>query len=325
MKIKGFARQFEGGGYYRIRLPLDELAKHGHETSYEPARSDLGTGGADIVVGQLIGGFNYPAVIHSWWRRMFRSAKLVYELDDNPFEIECHNPAVMAYGHPASQDSIAHCIEVASLVTASTEPLADAMRKYNQNVVVLKNRIDEHMLSVERPRRDKITIGWAGGASHVEDIKICAHGLRKTLERQSDVEAHFIGPDFTGVIRHPMRHTPWCEKTTDYYRIIDFDIGLAPLAPSVFTQSKSHIKALEYAALGIPVIASDVAPYRDFVIDGVTGWLVRYEHEWATRLRDLINDEAMRTEMGAKARQVAAEWTIQKGWQEWEAAYASVL
>lgn len=325
MKIKGFARQFEGGGYYRIRLPLDELAKHGHETSWESARSDIGAGGADIVVGQLIGGMNYPAVIHRWWRGLVRQAKLVYELDDNPFEIEAHNPAAAAYGSLSAQDSIAHCIEIASLVTASTEPLAEEMRKFNPNVVVLKNRIDESMLSIERPRRDKVTIGWAGGASHSEDIKVCAYGLRKVLDHHRDVEAHFIGPDFTPLIRRPVRHTPWCQTTTDYYGLVDFDIGLAPLAPTVFAQSKSHIKALEYAALGIPVIASDVAPYRDFVIDGVTGWLVRRDHEWGARMRELICDEAMRTEMGQKSKELAAEWTIQKGWPEWQAAYAAVL
>jgi glycosyltransferase involved in cell wall biosynthesis len=323
--IKGFARQFEGGGYYRIRMPLEELGRHGHETSCEPARSDLGAGGADVVVGQLIGGYHYPEVIHPWWRSLYKHSKLVYEIDDNPFEIECHNPAFAAYGSLNARDSIAHCIEIASLVTASTDPLAEVMRKFNPNVVVLKNRIDEHMLAIERPRRERVTVGWAGGASHLRDIKVCAYGLRKTLQHFPDVDAHFIGPDFTYLIRGPVRHTPWAEKTTDYYKLIDFDIGLAPLEATVFAQSKSHIKALEYAALGIPVIASDVAPYRDFVVDGVTGWLVRRDHEWASRMRELICDEAMRTEMGAKAKQVAAEWTIQRGWQEWESAYQSIL
>jgi glycosyltransferase involved in cell wall biosynthesis len=325
LKIKGLARQFEGGGYYRIQLPLDELAKHGHETSLERARTDADVLGTDIIVGQLIGGHENPELIHNWWRSQVRHARLVYELDDNPFEIEAHNPAIAAYGHPAAQDSIAHCIEVASLVTASTEPLAEEMRKFNPNVVVLKNRIDEHMLSIERPRRDKLVIGWAGGGSHIEDMKICARGLRKTLERHPDVEAHFIGAPLGPLVKHPVRFTRWAAKTTDYYKLIDFDIGLAPLLPSVFTRSKSYIKALEYAALGIPVIASDVEPYRDFVVDGVTGWLVRRDHEWATRMRDLINDESMRAEMGAKAKEVAAQYTIQRGWTEWETAYKGIL
>jgi glycosyltransferase involved in cell wall biosynthesis len=107
--------------------------------------------------------------------------------------------------------------------------------------------------------------------------------------------------------------------------LVDFDIGIAPLVPTVFAETKSHIKALEYAALGIPVVASDSAAYRDFVIDGVTGFLVKRDHEWARRLGELINDDAMRTEMGVKARELASQWTIQKGWQEWESAYASIL
>lgn len=326
MKIKGFARQYEGGGYYRIRLPLDELGRHGHDTVCAAAKSDGDAGDADIVVGQLIGGHSDPATIHHWWRGLSKRSRLVYELDDDPFEIETDNPAAAAYGLPTARDSIAHCIEISDLVTVSTEPLAERMRTFNGNVVVLKNRIDASLLELERPHRDKVTVGWAGGASHLRDLEVCAYGLRKTIDRHRDVDVHFIGPKlFTHVIRRPIRHTPWCDSTTDYYKLLDFDIGLAPLRWSVFTRSKSYIKALEYAALGIPVIASDAEPYRDFVVDGVTGFLIRRDHEWATRLRDLINDADMRADMGRKAKAVAAGYTIQAGWRDWEAAYRGVL
>jgi glycosyltransferase involved in cell wall biosynthesis len=325
MKVVGFSRQFDGGGYYRMRLPLGELGRHGHETVCKPAKSDERADGADVAVGQIVGGFQHPVTIHHWWRSLARHSRLVYEIDDDPFSIETHNPAFVAYAPPVSRDSLTHCMQVAALVTASTEPLAEEMRKINPNVVVLKNRIDESVLQLERPRRDKLTVGWAGGHSHLNDIDQCAYGLRKTLDRFPGVEAHFIGWDFSHLVRREVRFTKWCKSTTDYYKLIDFDIGLAPLAPTVFARSKSHIKCLEYAALGIPVIASDVAPYREFVIDGVTGWLVRRDHEWAARLRDLVEDEAMRTEMGKKSRELASQWTIQAGWQDWEAAYRSVL
>jgi glycosyltransferase involved in cell wall biosynthesis len=317
--IKGVARQWEGGGYYRIRQPLAELGRHGHQICCEQATSDVKADGAQLIVGQMIGGVN------SWWRQLAKAARLVYELDDDPFEIEPVNATYPIYSRPDVQDSITHCLQVADLVTVSTEPLAERMRLLNPNVVVLQNRIDESLLSLERPKRDKVTIGWAGGGSHVNDIRECAYGLRKTLERHPEAEAHFIGADFRHLIRQPIRFTPWAEKTTDYYKLIDFDIGIAPLLSTRFAETKSHIKALEYAALGIPVIASDCAPYRDFVIDGVTGFLVRTDHEWGTRLRELVNDEGMRQEMGAKAREQASQWTIQQGWSQWESAYQSVL
>ena len=169
-------------------------------------------------------------------------------------------------------------------------------------------------------------VGWAGGPSHFEDMKEADYGLRRTVDRHPNIcEIHYIGADMRRVVRRAARFTPWAPKTADYYRLIDFDIGIAPLRPGVFTDAKSYIKALEYAALGIPVVASDVTPYRDFVLDGVTGWLVRGPQMWAARLRDLVNDTAMRTEMGAKAKTLAAGHTIQTGWTDWETAYRSVL
>jgi glycosyltransferase involved in cell wall biosynthesis len=115
------------------------------------------------------------------------------------------------------------------------------------------------------------------------------------------------------------RHTQWIESVPDLYKAIDFHIGLAPLRPHVFNQSKSHIKALEYAALGIPCIASDTGPYPDFIRHGETGFLVKQPHEWAKYLRELL-DPALRADMSAKARSLASEHTIENNVHLWEAA-----
>ena len=326
MKIKGVTRMMYGGGYYRMMLPLDELAKHGHETSYALSTLDQEPDGADVFVGQIVGGSN-QSIVHAWWRHIYRECPMVYEIDDDLFNIEPHNPSYSVYSNPLNTDSITTCMEIASLVTVTTPILAERIAKINPNVVVLPNCIDEALLEHQRPQRDRLTIGWAGGDSHLNDIASAARGLKKTMEYNPDVDIHFIGADFRSLIKAPreIRHTDYQTDIWDYYRAIDFDIGIAPLVPTHFAEAKSHIKALEYSALGIPVLASDCAPYRDLVIDGVTGFLVKQDHEWGRRLRDLINDDAMRTEMGLKAREVASQWTIQNHWQEWESAYRGIV
>ena len=322
MKILGVMRQYEGGGYYRIRQHLDELAKHGHETHHEMAKSTVNADGYDIIIGHLIGH-------KDWWRKQIRHAKLIYDIDDDPFEVEPLNPAYECYSDAGTQDSIKHCIEISDLVICSTDPLAERMSKLNPNVIVLKNHIDESMLKIERPRREgKVVIGWAGSWSHYRDIPQCAYGWRRSIDRYPHkVESHMIGADWRRMIKREnnFRYTGWTENTTDYYKTIDFDIGLAPLLPSLFAQCKSHIKALEYAALGIPCIASDVEPYHDFIIPNVTGYLCKRAHDWGYYLRDLILDDAKRQEMSEQARQWAAQWTIQEHWIDWEQAYKSVL
>jgi hypothetical protein len=39
-------------------------------------------------------------------------------------------------------------------------------------------------------------------------------------------------------------------------------IGIAPIADNTFNDSKSELKWLEYTALGVPTVASDVGPYK---------------------------------------------------------------
>ena len=324
MKIKGVTRQFIGGAYYRLTMPFDELAKHGHETSYALSTFDQGPDGADVFVGQIVGGSD--AIVQAWWRNIYKQCATVYEVDDDLFEIERHNPTHVVFSNPVNQASLSHCMEVSNVVTTTTPVLAERLVKINPNVVVLPNYIDESMLEIERPQRDRLTIGWAGGDSHAPDIDSVAYGLKRTMEWNKDIDVHFIGADFRKLVRSPreIRHTTYTTDIFEYYRSIDFDIGIAPLKSTYFAEAKSHIKALEYAALGIPVVASDTAPYQEFVIDGVTGFLVKQDHEWGRRLRDLIHDEAMRTEMGAKARELASQYTIQNHWQEWEAVYKKV-
>jgi glycosyltransferase involved in cell wall biosynthesis len=82
---------------------------------------------------------------------------------------------------------------------------------------------------------------------------------------------------------------------------------------------------LEAAALGIPVIASDAEPYREFVVHGVTGFLVRRDHEWLTYLQQLAGDEGLRESMGHKAREHARAFTIENNWHLWEQAYGRLL
>jgi glycosyltransferase involved in cell wall biosynthesis len=307
-------------GYYRILLPFREMDAAGHSVDVNHGYSGR-CETQRIIVGQRISrGEALPI-----WRRLAARHKLVFETDDDVFTIDTWNVGASLAHTPEVIDATQFAASAAHMVTVSTEPLAEVMRRYNDNVVVLPNHIDAALLDIERPRRDRLTIGWAGGDSHLRDFEMVAPALRRFLDRNPRVDFHNIGTSYLRPMKLPGRHTPWATDIFDYYRGVDFDVGIAPLADMPFNQSKSHIKAVEYAALGIPVIASDVEPYREFVVDGVTGWLVRHEHEWGKRLYELTNDAAMREEMGAAAKERAAALTIQTGWTKWADAYRTLM
>jgi glycosyltransferase involved in cell wall biosynthesis len=74
-------------------------------------------------------------------------------------------------------------------------------------------------------------------------------------------------------------------------------IGLAPLLDTPFNLCKSPIKAMDYAALGLVVLASDTPVYRGSIADGPAGQLVpNSPAAWYAALSWLLrNPDARRT------------------------------
>jgi glycosyltransferase involved in cell wall biosynthesis len=334
VRIYGWCADMQGCGWYRIALPLLGLRQWGGHTvnvsQRLPFRRDLQV--VEVLIAQRV---CEPRQSRDWQRVCADPAgpATVYEIDDDLLEIDHSSEQAHAYySDPATRANIITNAAAADLVTVSTEPLAEVMRRYNPRVAVLPNTIDHNLLQHERPRRDRLTIGWAGSPTHRMDFAEAAPALRQFLRRHPQVDMHFLGENYTKLVagtdrllEKQIRHTGWQVDIVDYYMAVDFDIGLAPLRPHVFNQRKSPVKALEYGVLGIPVVASDTGPYPGFVRHGQTGFLVRRPHEWAQYLHQLVVDEDLRNRMGAAGKELAAQWTIEARWRAWEETYMQVL
>lgn len=313
-----------GCGWYRIIAPLAELRRRGWDAAYREGVPPQEAGSYKVIIGQRLDKAQALPV----WRRLRASHRLVYETDDDWFSVppdRFRNPG----GREAYLDNLTHAAQVADIITVSTGPLAEVMAAQtgHRDIRVVPNRVPEALLTLERNRNHRrVVAGWAGGSSHKADLAMIAPALREFTARHKRAELHMMGCEFAEVTGCKARFTNWvpCDATLAYYRNIDFDIGLAPLTGTRFDQSKSAIKALEYMALGIPVLASDCEPYRGVVIDGVNGYLIRRQRDWRRRLHELASDAAAREEMGAKARETARAHTIEGNWQQWADVYADL-
>ena len=96
-------------------------------------------------------------------------------------------------------------------------------------------------------------------------------------------------------------------------------LAVIPLEASRFAAGKSAIKWFDYAAIGVPTLASAVPPYADVIDDGVTGWLVPNTPEaWLQALRRAIGDAEARARIAAAAqRQVRALHGLDHTVQAW--------
>lgn len=80
---------------------------------------------------------------------------------------------------------------------------------------------------------------------------------------------------------------------------------------------------LEAMALGLPVVASDIAGNRDAVEEGATGYLVSDEMQLVERVLRLLDDDGLRERLGAAGRaRVEREFTLERMLGEMAELYA---
>lgn len=325
LKILGWANDHGGCGNYRVGMPMWALGQLGHDTlAFTVLNIDVDDS-VDILVGQLISGPERTAQWQELVHRPNRSYAAVYEIDDDVWNLTLTHPSRTQFEGDVGE-SVKDNIRIADAVTVTNDHLAELVSQYNPNVYVLANCIDQAQVRRQRIRSERLTIGWSGGSGHGKDFDSVKNDLRTFFRRNPEVDTHFVGVNHGVEIGRPQtRFTEWSKNLTEYLDNLDFDIGIAPLAYHAFNRSKSDLRFLEYASLGIPIAASDFGPYSLSIDHGVTGFLVRYPHEWSKYLRQLVADDELRLQVGRNAHEWAQTRTIQGNIWRWEEVYRRVL
>jgi glycosyltransferase involved in cell wall biosynthesis len=191
----------------------------------------------------------------------FGKAQLIYELDDLLWEVPTYN-TYRKYFKGANKKVMRGFLSEVDRVVVSTKPLADQVESLSKaKPVIMPNMIAPQYYKLPRNRSEKLKVGWAGSSTHKEDLRVLEHVVRDTWEKW---EWHFLGyvpPFLKGkVVEHKHVHV------FDYMNALDslqLDVALAPLKVNLFNECKSNLKLIEFGAIGVPVITTNVYPYKD--------------------------------------------------------------
>lgn len=261
--------------------------------------------------------------------------RIIYDLDDNVWQLPKTNPAYHIFGRKDIQDGMQACAEWADVLTVSTRylkkvvernwgHLKNAATKREIPIVVCENRVDPVFYNPNHKKNDKIVIGWAGSNTHAGDLAEVWPVLKKILDDYENVELNLVG--HSAPFEHPrVRNGSWVHISEFSFalRQWNWDIFLAPLERHKFNDSKSNIKMQEAGALKRPCLASWVAPYEDFCgSNKQLQWqLCATQFFWEDRLRKLIEDEAFRLALGAEMyRHTLDNYHVEQTTAEWETA-----
>ncbi|MEW6378186.1 MAG: glycosyltransferase [bacterium] len=257
----------------------------------------------------------------AWLERLFRARSrcMIFYFDDALWLARTH------LGKPI-EHKIREIIRMADRVIVSHEYLAEYARRFNFSVSLFPLSIDTHRFvpasadrrenSVDRQKdrgtgqKEKITVGWAGGPWNYPDLVQLAGVLGEIKQDTVDTGIEILiqsgSPPPAEIQRIGVHYLPW-QQDREIDALQQMDIALCPLQDSPWARGKFSIKLLQYLAVGIPVICSDVGANREIIIDGVVGFVVKTQDEWRSRLLTLIHDRELRERMGQAARARAVD------------------
>lgn len=228
-------------------------------------------------------------------------------------------------------DLYSKALEASDAVVLTTPSLAEAASRYNPETHVLTNALSDKMealaeAAVARPKLSSgdglVRLLFASGTpSHQRDFRVVEEALACLMARHPHLAIRILGhldvdvypllaPFTTRIERRPR-----VEFDQLPFEVSACDINLCPLETgNPFCESKSAVRCLMAAAVGVPTVATPTHPLREAIVEGGTGFLARSTLEWVEHIGRLVTEPALRASMGVSARRDALE---RYGFQRW--------
>lgn len=328
MKILLLINRENGVAYHRLYAPFLRLSEkeNVHVVSHNEAMSltDAQLKEFDAVVyNRTISQYVYAEDAIKRLKRL--GLKLICDVDDS-LKLDPSNAttgifvrgtkAPLNYGGQRFIESQINSMKLADEIWVSTEYLYDEIKGYNSECHIIKNAIDKNSphFKANQPEYSTARFGWisfAGNRSKdVEEITTALSIMYNTDEDFVFIWTGFIGREADYKIEKKLTNNyqkgseryipaqPYMKM--DEYAVTygNFNVSVAPLADTYWNRCKSDLKILEAEAKGMPIIVSDVEPYK-YIRDGVDGFICRKPKDWVRAMKTFINEPSAIKEMGA--------------------------
>lgn len=231
--------------------------------------------------------------------------KEVY-VDDKPLWVEGKD--FDPYSNRKKVIDYEYCLSHATIVTVTTQKLANLVLPYNQNVVIIPNAIDFERFPKIKVEHDDLRLMWHGGSSHYRDLESVRPDLERLMKEYPTLNLYIYGQVFHGLFKDidekRLHFQGWIDTSGHGFRLasVGADVAICPLIESEFNTNKSSIKFYENSALGIPTVAKNMLPYAADIKHGENGLL--YNKDLYTQVKKLLDDKPLREKIG----QNAYEW-----------------
>ncbi len=214
-------------------------------------------------------------------------------------------------------------------------------KAWSQRATSIPVGIEPAMLTVatspfEATKSTDVRFIYIGTIAHFRELELLLHAIRQVAATTDQFSVDLIGPDMADgyyqtlikelgidhvvTIKPPIHYREIPELLTKYH------VGLAynPARPTWDFQPT--IKILEYRAVGLPIISTDVRSHHDFVENDKNGFLVKNRAEaWASAMLNFIKDPLLLARISITSRKIRRGVTHEEVAARHEEVYQKLL
>ena len=318
VKIIYINEKESGIGYHRLQVPfanmdedykdLDIKGTNGFTLDFHPRQFDI------VVLNRM-----YKHDEDYLLKAKDSGCKIILDIDDWIQLPEYHHKDGIK--DLIVEKRILDAISYADVIWTASEFLKECLKDYHSNIVYIPNAIDftQPQFIPRKEKQDKYTIGWIGANNHHLDLKKLAEPFKKLLKNknhklllggynESSKEYYeYIESIFTSNFqRDPNQYqrVEWMDIMNYALMYNLMDCALAPLNSDKFSLCKSNLKVLEAGAFSLPIICSNVEPYKEFIDQGL---VLTPKGDWDGVMKGLISNPKKGIEMGKRLNEYVRE------------------
>lgn len=237
-----------------------------------------------------------------------QGGRIAYFMDDDLMDAGAHSSLPSGYAKKIRRlatDQRALIEDICTDFWVSSDYLSKKYSRWMPKVLTPRPSIE--MLEEKK----FVRIIYHGSASHQNEfhwlvpvIKAVQEGGNLTwFEIFGDISINRLYRSVPRVsVVHPMEWGTYLSYTGGVSR----EIGLAPLLPDPFNAARAPTKFFDFARMGTVGLYSNVAPYSDFIRNGIDGLLLPNDPSvWIATIIELASDDQRRSIMARAARERA--------------------
>ena len=206
------------------------------------------------------------------------------DFDDNLFELPKYNRAFKVYDQQTTKDNVIKSIQLADVITVTTEELKRYISPMNPNVIVVPNAFNNATFDLSRRKNieRQNSVLWRGSDTHIGDVDYYHKEIQAVMADYPDHKFLFVGSDINGMY-HIFDEAFNRNMMGNAHRLEPLDPNIflnsiqalgskfihVPLVDNLFNRAKSNIAMIEGAWAGMAVIAPD---WKEWQLPGVLNY-----------------------------------------------------